>query len=179
MANEKACDGKDHGVTPERQEALNREAVAFNQLLRASDSLPPGPSRDAVIRDANKVLDDFLPKQRPWESSHNLIMDYGDTGEALYHQLIEMPVGERKALIKALTDYNRSMADADKEHRMPNFSTNIDDRGFFSKMHYGYYEVGNWGMCAQFEPPDPSKPSVPSQNDLSFSINPFKLWGRK
>jgi len=156
----KACDGIDHGLPANRVGALVDEALAFNRVLKASEDDRPGKGDAARVEEA---------------------------GGALYHELINLPVGERQALLKYVEAYNKM--DAGNDPAMPTVSADIDSNAFLEsltvKFPYPFYsdqasqekaiksgEKGKdfvseefvfqgWGMCAKFSQLPPEYPAPP------------------
>ncbi|HEY9790434.1 MAG TPA: hypothetical protein V6D22_08545 [Candidatus Obscuribacterales bacterium] len=161
------CDGKDHGVTPERLSELRSEADAFNRLLQASKF------------DAPRVEDQQSNENRAFNAS-----------KAFYEQLTQLPIGERKALASLAQEQNQTMHAQDDG--MPELKIEIDSHAFIddvtvkypwirardirtNEMGYAreYFTFHYRGMCAEFEQPTRA-PLVPSQNTFSFSLDNWK-----
>jgi hypothetical protein len=104
-----ACDGIDHGLPAGRVHALADRAEAFNNTLQAnqSDHFNHG--------DGRKVF---------------------DAGQKLYEELVELPVGERRALVKMAEAYNRMMQPGDPA--MPKLEIAIGADAFIDQLKISY-----------------------------------------
>ncbi|MBU6454348.1 MAG: hypothetical protein KGS72_21400 [Cyanobacteria bacterium REEB67] len=153
-----ACDGIDHGVPTGRVHALADSAEAFNRTLQDNQSDHIGHGDGAKVFDA---------------------------GRALYEELVELPVGERRALVKMTEAYNHMMQPGDPA--MPRLEIAIGEDAFIAQLKITYpipfdydgkgqplsYYTENFtydgrGMCAQA----PQNPMVRfgSEPRLGFAI---------
>ena len=74
------CDSVEHAVTPDRVQVLNHDAYALNETLKANESDGTGKGNVQAALEA---------------------------GKAFYQELAEIPVGERKLLLKLAIAYNQ------------------------------------------------------------------------
>lgn len=106
------CDLNERGVSAELLGVLRDEAVAFNQLLRSIEFDKRGESADAATLEASKSFYKFLSKAPDTHSTSN-----GDrleaAGDALHSQLWSLPIEERRALLRLITEQNQPMAAAE------------------------------------------------------------------
>ncbi len=174
-----ACDGKDHGTTPARLNRLQDEAHAFNQLLRVNEANAHGKKHAQVASEANKEFFAFLPGSKAQAdstantSSGTLAFE---ASKALYEQASALPIGERKALLKAAVDENTAMAA--KDPALPVLTVSMDANAFIDTLDVAYREPSAHdktgkatsyvrgevftfhylGMCAEFSTPGPNDP---------------------
>ncbi len=106
-----SCDGKDHGVPPERVNALSNDAYNFNQVLKANQSDGTGKGNFQVAMAA---------------------------GQAFYDELIQLPIGERKALLQFAEAYNKEAKVGDPA--MPTIEKAINANGFLENLTIEYPE---------------------------------------
>ena len=152
------CDGVDHGVSGARVHALNEAAQSFNQVLHDNQSDRPDHG------DGQKVF---------------------DAGRAFYEELTQLPVGERRALVKLAEAYNQALSKSDQA--MPKLTVTIDADAFLEQVKISYpvpfaldakgvpsayfaedFTYNGRGMCAESHPG--STDFTPVNKQPSFEI---------
>lgn len=137
----KACDGKDHGLSPEQKAAVDAQAHAFNLKLQGLETDKRGNSHFDAAADATN---------------------------AFWRQLGELPIAERREMIKAFEQENQEMAKVDPA--LPTMKIKIDSDAFMEGASVAYPEAGtfdkhhhvkeywpsrleyqSYGMCAEFD----------------------------
>jgi hypothetical protein len=179
-----ACDGIDHGTTPARLKELQDEAHAFNNLLRVNETVAHGEKHATQVAEAGKAFYDLLP------ATHTTL-DKGDEGsdegralhasQSFYEQVTQLPVGERKALLKATMDENTAIAA--KDHLFPALSLSMDADTFVNSINVAYRgDVGMQfsfsymgGQCTEFASPKPGDPPIVTAPAWSITLPSLNL----
>jgi hypothetical protein len=178
-----ACDGIDHGTTPERLKELQDEAHAFNNLLRVNETEGHGKKHAAQVADAEKVFYDLLPVTQTTADKSDEGSDEGralHASKSLYEQATQLPVGERKALLKATLEENAAMAS--KDPLFPALTLSMYPDTFVKSIDVAYRgDVGMeftlsymGGQCTEFatpKPDDPPKVTAPFWSIILPSLN--------
>jgi hypothetical protein len=105
------CDGIDHGLPPDRVGALDHDAYNFNQVLKANETDGTGKGNLQVALAA---------------------------GRAFFEELADLPVGERKALLKLAESYNKMEQNGDPA--MPTIDHKMDSDAFLEHLIVRYPE---------------------------------------
>ncbi len=125
------CDLNEKGVSAERLDVLREEATAFNHLLRSIEFEKKDDSANAASLEASKSFYEFLSKGPDTHSTSN-----GDrlseAGWALHSQLGRLPIEERRALLRLITEQNQPMAAA--EPAMPAVKVQKDSQGLMEDL---------------------------------------------
>ncbi|MDR3617143.1 MAG: hypothetical protein P4L53_26550 [Candidatus Obscuribacterales bacterium] len=179
-----ACDGIDHGTTAARLKELQDEAHAFNNLLRVNETVAHGEKHATQVAEASKVFYDLLP------ATHTTL-DKTDEGsnegralhasQSFYEQVTQLPVGERKALLKATMDENAAIAA--KDHLFPAMTVSMAPDTFVNSINVAYR--GDTGMqftfsymggqCTEFSKPKPEDPPTVTAPFWSISLPTLNL----
>jgi hypothetical protein len=162
-----ACDGIDHGTTPARLKELQDEAHTFNNLLRVNETEAHGKNHANQAADTDKAFFDLLPVTHTTEDKSNEGSDEGrafHASQSFYEQVTQLPVGERKALLKATMDENAAIAA--KDPTFPVLTLNMDSSTFVNSinvqyrgdlgMEFNFAYMG--GQCTEFSSPKPGDP---------------------
>jgi hypothetical protein len=150
-----ACDGKDHGLTPKQKADVDAQAHAFNLKLQGLETDKHGNEHYGQIYDATN---------------------------AFWHQLGQLPVAERREMIKAFEQENQELAKTDpalptmkvqidSDAFMESATVNIPEAGAFDKHHLvkNYWSSAlvypSYGMCAEFDQDALNNPPPGRQSD--------------
>jgi hypothetical protein len=179
-----ACDGKDHGTTPARLKELQEEAHAFNNLLRVNEAEGHGQKHATQVADADKAFYDLLPATQTTLDKTDEGSDEGrafHASKSFYEQVTQLPVGERKALLKATTDENAAIAA--KDPLFPALTLSMDSDTFVNSIDVAYRgDVGMeftfrymGGQCTEFKTPDPADPPTVTAPFWSITLPSLNL----
>ncbi len=149
-----ACDGKDYGLTPQRKAEVDAQAHNLNLKLQGLETEKNGKTH----------------------------LDEADqAGNAFWKQLGEVPIAERRELIKAFERENKELAKTDPA--LPTMTVKMDSDAFMESASLNYpmpfsmdkhhqvktygtmsVQYQSYGMCAEFDDKAPM-PSQASQRD--------------
>jgi len=169
--NPGSCDGIDHKVSADRLAVLAQDAYSFNQLLKTNEITNGGNDGMQHVESAS---------------------------QSFYQELVLAPIGERKALLQAAEEENRSLVKGDPA--MPILDAKIDSDAFLESLTIHYpvpfepvrtnlnveknktkeyvavdFVYQGWGMCAEFGPPGPYSSGEGVSQTLELNLPPFKL----
>jgi hypothetical protein len=179
-----ACDGIDHGTTAARLKELQDEAHAFNNLLRVNETVAHGAQHATQVVEAGKAFYDLLPAT---QTTLDKTDEGGNEGRAFhasksfYEQVTQLPVGERKALLKATMDENAAIAA--KDHLFPALTLSMDADTFVNSINVAYrgdsgmqFTFGYMGgQCTEFAQPKPEDPPTVTAPFWSITLPSLNL----
>jgi hypothetical protein len=192
-----ACDGIDHGTTPSRLEQLQKEGHAFNQLLRVNEVDAHGKNHATQVSEANKAFYDLLPSTQTTTDTSDDGSNEGrafHASKSLYEQATQLPVGERKALLKATMEENAALSATD--HALPVMTLSMDSDSFLNSLDvaypvpigaekngktqsYGTGEVFTFsymgGQCTEWKTPGPDDPPIVTAPAWSITLPSLNL----
>ncbi len=179
-----ACDGIDHGTTPARLKELKEEAHAFNNLLRVNEQEAHGKKHENQAADADKAFYDLLPATITTADTTYQASDEGrafHASQSFYEQVTQMPVGERKALLKATMDENAAMAA--KDPLFPAMTLSMDSSTFVNSINVQYRGAPGLefnfsymgGQCTEFSSPKPADPPIVTRPGWSIELPSLRL----
>jgi hypothetical protein len=175
--SEQRCDGIDHGLPEARVAPLINDAYSYNKALQANelDGTGKGNSQTAV-----------------------------DAGKAFYEELVQLPIGERRALLSYAETFNKGLAD--KDPAMPTLKPHLDSDGFLRDLTVSYpipvystsaeqksaesmhekpkefvaedFVYQGRGMCAEFKTINPAKPQPQEDPWPTFDLPALRLFNR-
>jgi len=111
LGSQTACDGIDHGVTPGRKNALIIDADKFNQALKSNEMDGTGRGNLSAAEAA---------------------------GKAFYEELTQLPIGERKELLRLAEAQNKDLSAGDPA--MPTIEKTMRADGFLEEFKINYPE---------------------------------------
>jgi hypothetical protein len=172
---EQRCDGIDHGVPEAHVPALVNDAYGYNRVLQANEMDGSGKG------DLHAAF---------------------DAGKAFYQELVQLPVGERRALLHFAQTYNSAFAE--KDPAMPTLNPQMDSDGFLEKLKVKYpipfysteaerkiaennhqkakdfvaefFDYQGWGMCTQFKSFDPDAAQSKQQTWPNIELPTLRLF---
>jgi hypothetical protein len=149
---------------------LQKEAHAFNQLLRVSETTPPGAAHNSAMLEANKDFYAFLP------GALDLKGGSYEASKAFYEQVTQLPIGERRKLLDLTKAENEEIHGHNA--KMPLMVLDMGSDAFINSLdfHMGpmEYTFHYLGMCAEIPDFDQSNPTA-GQRSWGFDLPTLNL----